>query len=202
MGSSSDLISECYGYAEKHDLRLQIHTAETEDVVERSMTEYGLPNVKFLDKIGALGKRTQLAHVVYVDEEEIELIKKRKSMIVHNPVANMYIASGVAPVPRFLELGIPVAVATDGPGSHNNQDMIEVLKTTPCLHKIHTKNAMIMYPEDVIRMATAGGAVALGRTDIGKIEKGFKGDLLLMDWKRPLSIRLTQPLFIMLMTMM
>ena len=70
-GSSSDLISECYGYAEKNDLRLQIHTAETEDVVERSMAEYGLPNVKFLDKIGALGKRTQLAHAVYVDEEEI-----------------------------------------------------------------------------------------------------------------------------------
>ena len=105
-------------------------------------------------------------------------------MIVDNPVANMYLASGVAPVPHFLELGIPVAIATDGPDSNNNQDMVEVLKTTPCLHKIHTKNAMIMYPEDVIRMATEGGAVALGRTDIGKIAKGFKGDLLLMDWKK------------------
>ena len=58
------------------------------------MAEYGLPNVKFLDKIGALGKRTHLAHAVYVDEEEIELIKKKGAMVVHNPVANMYLASG------------------------------------------------------------------------------------------------------------
>lgn len=182
-GSSSDLISSCYEYADKKDLMMQIHTAETEDVVNRSLEEYGLRNVDFLNKIGALGKRTQLAHSVYLNEAEIQLVKDKGAMVIHNPVANMYLASGVAPVPRFLELGVPVALGTDGPGSNNNQDMLEVLKTTPCLHKIHTLKPMIMYPEDVLRMATEGGSRALGRTDLGKIKVGYKADLLMVNWK-------------------
>ncbi len=183
-GSTADLISDTYAYAEEHDLQYQIHTAETEHVVKGTLEEYGLRNVSFFKSIDAIGPRASLAHAVYVDEEEIAIIKESGAKVVHNPVANMYLASGVAPVPRFLELGITVAVATDGPGSNNSQDMIEVLKTTPCLHKVHTKNAMIMYPEDVLRMATKGGAAVLGRDDLGVIRKGYKADLILMNWKK------------------
>ncbi len=184
-GSTPELISSSYAYAEENDLMYQIHTAENERVVQDSLDAYGMRNIPFLHSIGALGKKSQLAHAVDLEEDEILLVQKTGAMIVHNPVSNMYLASGVAPVPRYRELGIPVALGTDGPGSNNNQDMIEVLKTTTLLHRIHTKDAAIISPQNIIRMATyEGGQVILNRNDVGMLKVGFKGDMLLVNWKR------------------
>jgi 5-methylthioadenosine/S-adenosylhomocysteine deaminase len=106
-------------------------------------------------------------------------------MIIHCPVANMYLASGVAPVPAFRKAGIPVALATDGPGSNNSQDMLGTLKYTALLQKVNTLNAQILYPEDVLEMATLGGAKAMGMEDIGSLKKGMKADIILVDWQKP-----------------
>jgi 5-methylthioadenosine/S-adenosylhomocysteine deaminase len=101
----------------------------------------------------------------------------------------MYLASGVARIPEMLERGITVALATDGPGSNNSQDMLEVLKTTALLHKVNTLNAMVLLPEDVLWMACRGGATAFGIPDqIGSLEKGKKADLILVDLDTPMAM--------------
>jgi 5-methylthioadenosine/S-adenosylhomocysteine deaminase len=101
----------------------------------------------------------------------------------------MYLASGVAPIPEMHKRGIKVALATDGPGSNNNQDMMEVLKTTALLHKVHNLDAMALLPEDVIWMACRGGASAFGQPDrIGSLEPGKKADFILVDLNTPLAM--------------
>jgi 5-methylthioadenosine/S-adenosylhomocysteine deaminase len=117
------------------------------------------------------------------------LVKKHNAVVVHCPVSNMYLASGVARIPEMLEKGITVALASDGPGSNNNQDMLSVLKTTALLHKVNTLNAMVLLPEDVLRMACKGGSVAFGLPDqIGSLEPGKKADLVLIDLDTPMAM--------------
>ena len=90
--------------------------------------------------------------------------------------------------------GIPVALATDGPGSNNNQDMLEVLKATCLLHKVSTLDAMILLPEDALWMACRGGAQAFGQPDlIGSLEPGKKADVVLVDLNTPLAMPVHKP---------
>ena len=102
--------------------------------------------------------------------------------ISHNPVCNMYLASGVAPVPKMMEEGITVSIGLDGAASNNSQDMIESMKTTALLHKVSTKNPKIISAEKVLEMATIEGAKALGMEDeIGSIKIGKKADLFIFN---------------------
>jgi 5-methylthioadenosine/S-adenosylhomocysteine deaminase len=106
----------------------------------------------------------------------------------------MYLASGVAQVPQMRALGIPVALATDGPGSNNSQDMLEVLKTTALLHKVSSLDAMALLPEDVLWMACRGGAAAFGQADrIGSLEVGKKADVVLVDLDTPRAMPVHRP---------
>lgn len=184
-GVSPETIVKTKEFARAKGLKYQIHTAETRDVVKTSLDNYGLRNVDFFESLGILDEDTQLAHSVWLSPLEIHTVKDRGSMVIHCPVANMYLASGVAPVPSFRQAGIPVALATDGPGSNNSQDMLGTLKYTALLHKVNTLNAQVLYPEDVLQMATLGGAKAMGRNDLGCIKRGMKGDIILVDWKKP-----------------
>jgi 5-methylthioadenosine/S-adenosylhomocysteine deaminase len=101
----------------------------------------------------------------------------------------MYLASGVARIPEMCQLGITVALGTDGPGSNNSQDMMELLKTTALLHKVNTLDAMILLPEDVLRMVCRGGSVSFGLPDqIGSLEVGKKADIVLVDLNTPFAM--------------
>ena len=99
---------------QEHGLKFQVHTAETQAVVERTVAKYGKRNVEFC-RSSILDENIQLVHSVWLDDQEIELVKEAGAMVVHCPVANMYLASGVAPVPKFISNNIPVALAADGP---------------------------------------------------------------------------------------
>lgn len=168
-------------------LKFQVHTSETKSVVERTADMYGgLRNVPFYESLDILDQNTQMVHSVWFNDEEMKLVDKYKPQIIHCPVANMYLASGVARVPEFLKMNNPVALATDGPGSNNSQDMMATLKFTACLHKIHSLNAQVLYPKDVLSMATRGGAVAMGmQNSLGQVAPGMRADLVLVEWKKP-----------------
>ena len=172
--------------ARKLGLKYQVHTSEDEDVVEKTAKMYeGMRNVELFDSLGLLDKDTQLVHSVWLNDSELETVRTRGAQVIHCPVANMYLASGVARVPEMRKMGIPVALATDGPGSNNAQDMLGTLKYTACLHKVHNLDPQILYPRDVLEMATHGGALALGMEDrLGVVEAGRKADLILVDWKK------------------
>jgi 5-methylthioadenosine/S-adenosylhomocysteine deaminase len=163
-----------------------IHVAETQTEVEINLTKRGSRHVEWLAGLGMLGPDVQLVHSVWLDDAEIEMVAQHGAVVVHCPVSNMYLASGVAPIPKMRARGIPVALATDGPGSNNSQDMLEVLKTTALLHKVSSLDAMVLLPEDVLWMACRGGAAAFGQPDlIGSLEVGKRADVVLVDLDTP-----------------
>ncbi len=161
---------------------IHVHCAETAVEVEMNLSERGTRHVTWLHSLGVLGPDTQLAHSIWLDDDELDLIAASGASVVHCPVSNMYLASGVARVPDMLRRGIPVALASDGPGSNNRQDMFEAMKLAVLLQKVHHLDPIILQPEDALRMATRFGARAAGLdASIGAIEAGRRADLVVVD---------------------
>ncbi len=176
-GCSDEAMATTTAAARRWGAGTHIHCAETAVEVDMSLEERGLRHVEWLDRLGVLGPDVQLAHGVWLDDGELDLVAERGAVVVHCPVSNMYLASGVPRILDMLARGIPVALASDGPGSNNRQDMFEVLKATVLLQKVHHLDAMALQPEDALRMACRGGAAALGRDDVGSVAVGNKADL-------------------------
>jgi 5-methylthioadenosine/S-adenosylhomocysteine deaminase len=161
---------------------MHVHCAETAVEVEMNLGERGNRHAQWLQSLGVLGPDTQLAHAVWLDDAELDLIAASGASVVHCPTSNMYLASGVARVPEMLRRGITVALASDGPGSNNRQDMFEAMKLSVLLQKVHHLDAMILQPEDALRMATRGGARAAGMPDdLGVLAPGRLADLVVVD---------------------
>jgi 5-methylthioadenosine/S-adenosylhomocysteine deaminase len=161
---------------------MHVHCAETAIEVEMNLGERGNRHVEWLHSLGVLGPDTQLAHSIWLDDHELDLLATAGSTVVHCPTSNMYLASGVARVPEMLGRGIHVALASDGPGSNNRQDMFEAMKLSVLLQKVHHLDAMILQPEDALRMATRGGAHAAGLPgDLGVVAEGRLADLVVVD---------------------
>jgi 5-methylthioadenosine/S-adenosylhomocysteine deaminase len=166
-----------------------IHVAEAQDEIRINLEKRGNRHIEWLADLGILGPDIQLVHSVWLEDNEIDLIAEKGGVVVHCPISNMYLASGVARIPEMHRRGIPIALATDGPGSNNNQDMLEVLKTTALLHKVHSLDAMALLPEDVLWMACRGGAAAFGQSEtLGSLEPGKKADIILVDLNTPLAM--------------
>lgn len=161
---------------------LHTHCAETREELTLSIDERGVRHVPWLASVGALGPSTQLAHAVWLDDDELQMIAASGASVAHCPVSNMYLASGVARIPEMLAMGIPVGLASDGPGSNNRQDLFEAMKVSVLLQKVHALDPMILQPEQALWMACRGGAHAFGQADsIGMLEPGRKADLIVVD---------------------
>lgn len=181
-GCSDETMQRTYALAKAWGIGTHIHVAETKEEVDINLAKRGNRHIEWLASLEALDPSVQLVHSVWVEDNEIDLIAQSGAVVVHCPVSNMYLASGVAPIPAMRTQDIPVALATDGPGSNNNQDMLEVLKTTALLHKVANLDAMALLPEDVLWMACRGGAAAFGQpTLIGSLEVGKKADIVVVD---------------------
>jgi len=181
-GCSNETMQRTYALAKAWGIGTHIHVAETKDEVDTNLAKRGNRHIEWLADLEALDPSVQLVHSVWVDDDEIDIIARSGAAVVHCPVSNMYLASGVAPIPKMRKQGVPVALATDGHGSNNNQDMLEVLKTTALLHKVANLDAMALLPEDVLWMACRGGAAAFGQLAlIGSLEVGKKADVVVVD---------------------
>ncbi len=181
-GCSDEAMRATIQQAREWGVGTHIHCAETAVEVEMNLEERGTRHVEWLEQLGALGPDLQLAHSVWLDDNELDLIAERGAVVVHCPVSNMYLASGIPRVVDMLDRGIDVALASDGPGSNNRQDMFEVLKATVLLQKIGRLDAMALQPEDAIRMACRGGAVAAGLGEsTGVLSAGAKADVIVVD---------------------
>jgi 5-methylthioadenosine/S-adenosylhomocysteine deaminase len=181
-GCSDETMQRTYALAQEWGVGTHIHTAESKPEVDMLIEQRGLRHVEWLEAIGCLGPDTQLVHSVWLSEREIDLVVQRNATIVHCPISNMYLASGIAPITELWRKGIDVALATDGPGSNNSQDNLQVLKFTACLQKVGTLNAMSLMPDDVLQMATRSGARVMGQQhEIGSLEVGKKADITVVD---------------------
>lgn len=194
-GCSDDMMVRTYDLARQWGVGTHIHVAETREEVNMNLESRGKRHVEWLGDLGVLGPDVQLVHSVWLDDAELDLIAKNGAVVVHCPVSNMYLASGAARVNEMVKRGIQVALASDGPGSNNNQDMMEVLKTTALLAKVSTLDAMALYPETVLRMACRGGACAFGQPEsVGSLEIGKKADVVLIDLDSPFAMPVHNPL--------
>lgn len=188
-GCSDQTMQTTYQLAQEWKIGTHLHVAETQAEIDMMLQSHNLRHVEWLDSLGALGPTTHLVHSVWLSEREIDLIAQKKAIVVHCPVSNMYLASGIAPIVKLKQKGVTIALASDGPGSNNSQNMLETLKMTACLQKVGNLDAMALYPEDVLVMACRGGAATFGQPDlIGSLEVGKKADIVLVDLDSPFSM--------------
>ena len=184
-GCSASTLQAIDRMARDLDVGVHIHLGETKAEVQMTLDETGVPPAVWLDQLGILNDRWQLVHCVWLEDREMDLIAERGSTIVHCPVSNMYLASGVPKVLEWRRRGIPTALATDGPGSNNSQDMLEVLKFTACLQKVDSQDATALLPEDVMEMLYRGGARAMGLDgQIGQLKAGALADITLVNLRK------------------
>lgn len=188
-GCSDEVMRQTYRLAEEWGIGTHIHIAETQAEIEMVLKSHNLRHVEWLDYLGALGPSTHLVHSVWLSDHEIDMIAAKKAVVVHCPVSNMYLASGIAPIVKLKQKGVPIALASDGPGSNNSQNMMETLKMAACLQKVGNLDAMALCPEDVLWMACRGGAVTFAQPElIGSLEVGKKADIVLVDLDSPFSM--------------
>lgn len=181
---SPERMREISGRAREENAIIQVHLAETKREVEEVKEKYGKRPIELAMESGLLGNRTVAAHVVWPNDEEISILAKTSTLVSHNPVSNLKLASGIAPVHRLVSKGVRVSLGTDGPASNNTLDMFETLKITALLHKAVAGDPKVMPAQQVLDMATRIPGSFL-RWKIGRIEKGFRGDLTLLDTKVP-----------------
>ncbi|MEW6381762.1 MAG: amidohydrolase [bacterium] len=183
---SPELLKKCKEIAEKYDVSLIIHLAETRQEAQIIQERYGKNPVQHLAALGVLDHQLLADHCVWLEEQDIELFKERKVRVAHMPESNMKLASGIAPVPRLLEQGIIVGLGTDGCASNNNLDLFQEMDTAAKLHKVSTGDPTVMRAQAVLEMATIGGARAVGlEHEIGSLEPGKKADLIALNLNQP-----------------
>ena len=183
---SPELLMQVKDRAKKHGVGIHIHLAETKANVDEISKRYGNRPVEHLNEIGFLGPEVMAAHCVWLSEREIGMLRGTGTNVVHNPVSNMKLGSGVAPVSEMLEAAIPVALGTDGATSNNSLDMFNEMKFAALLNKSHKLDPTAVPAKSVLEMATINGAKALGLDDkIGSIEEGKQADIILVDMNKP-----------------
>jgi 5-methylthioadenosine/S-adenosylhomocysteine deaminase len=183
INTTAGLLKEIRRFADDKALGISAHVAESKSVVESVRREHGKNGVvEFLHQFGIPAKNSIFAHSVHVSNDEIRILKETGTSVSHNPVSNMMLGDGVAPVVEMLRQGINVALGTDGAASNHSQDLFDTMKAASLLQKVHHQDAGVIDPYSVLRMATLGGAKALGLDSIcGTIEVGKRADLILVD---------------------
>ena len=158
---------------------ISIHISETQAELATSRERYQKTPVQLLHDLGFLNGPTIGAHLVWPSETEIGILARRQVGAVHNPTSNMKISSGVAPITRFLDENVPLGLGTDGPASNNDLDMWEEMRLASFLQKVTTMDPEALPALSVLRMATSGGAKAIGLDqEIGSLTVGRRADVI------------------------
>jgi 5-methylthioadenosine/S-adenosylhomocysteine deaminase len=179
---SPEHLTQAIQSARQYDVPLTIHLAETQTEVQDIQQRYNATPVQHLENLDFLEPRVFAAHVVWPNKSEIALMAQRGVGVIHNPESNLKLASGFAPVPAMLRAGIKVGLGTDGAASNNDLDMWEAIRLTALIHKGTTLDPTVLPAKTVLRMATLGGAEALGLANkIGAIKEGLQADLIQVD---------------------
>jgi 5-methylthioadenosine/S-adenosylhomocysteine deaminase len=178
--------------ADKYNAPLLIHLSETKRENDDAMQTRGMTPTRLLDILGVLDGPTIAAHGIWLDDADIEILKRHGTGIAHCPSSNMKLASGVAPVVKLLSLGISVGVGTDGPaGSNNDFDLMEEMNLAADLQKVTTGDPTVLNAEQAVRMATILGARVVGlEKEIGSLESGKRADLIALRLDRPHAVPL------------
>jgi 5-methylthioadenosine/S-adenosylhomocysteine deaminase len=165
--------------------RLHFHCSETKREHEECIARHGKTPIAYLAETGILDNGGYAAHCVWCTDDDFRIMAEHDVSLVHNPTSNMKLGSGFARIVRAMELGVNVALGTDGTASNDNLDMFEEMHLASLIHKGLAQDPTVLSPWDVIEMATVNGAKALGRDDIGEIAVGKFADLCVVDLDKP-----------------
>ena len=173
-------------FARENGLNMHIHLSETRAEHENCVAKYGKTPAAILAENGVFDTRTTAAHCVWLSDADMDLLREKNVTVAHNPVSNLKLASGVAPVAKMLEKGVRVALGTDGVCSNNNHDLFEEIKLSALLQKGMTGDPRLVPAQQALYMATRAGAFAQGREkEIGQLSEGFDASLILVDYEKP-----------------
>lgn len=176
-----ELLADVARRAAGNGLGVQIHLSETRAEVANSLTAYGCSPVALAAAVGLLNQRTHVAHAVHPERGDVELLAAELVTVSHNPVSNLKLGAGIAPVPQYLRAGITLALGTDSMASNNSADLFEEIKLGALLQRGLHHDPALLSGADTLRMATAGGARAMGNGLSGRLAVGEPADLILLN---------------------
>jgi 5-methylthioadenosine/S-adenosylhomocysteine deaminase len=184
VSCTQGLLEQVARLARERRVLIHTHASENRSECETVERETGRRNVEYLDSVGISGPHVVLAHCVHLSGGELELLASSGTNVAHCPSSNMKLGSGVAPVAEMFERGVSVSLGADGAACNNRLDMFTEMRTAALLQKV-SRGAEVLPAESVLRMATVGGARALGLEDeIGTLKVGKRADVMILDLGR------------------
>ena len=182
---SGEQLQFCHQFAVEHNVKIHLHLSETKGEIDECVRQHGLTPVRYLEKLGILSEHLVLAHVVWIDDEEMDLLAKYNVSVVHNPASNLKLASGYAfKYEEMKRRGIRIGIGTDGCSSSNNLDMVVAMKLASFLGKGWRFDSTACKADDIFASATSVGADILG-IPAGRVEEGVLADVCLVDLNTP-----------------
>jgi len=188
LSASRELLDKVLEFSEERGLLIHTHAAESQEETEEVRRETGMGNIEYFHQLGLLSPKFCVAHCIWVDEREMDLLAWSGSQVLHCPTANMKLGSGMAPIAEMRDKGVSVSLGADGAACNNTLDMFQEMRLTGLIQKVRI-GAEALPARDIFAMATLGGARALGQEDkIGSIEVGKKADVVVLDLDKPHSV--------------
>lgn len=180
--NTDESLNQAALLSSKYNIPLSIHLSEMTFEMDKYRDEYGKTPIAYLANLGILNSSVLAAHCIFATAEDIKILKEHDVAVAHCIGANTKSAKGIAPIQAMLDAGIRVGLGTDGPSSGNTLDLFTQMRMLANFHKTHLKNRAAFPARKIVRLATMGGAEALGMADkIGSIEVGKKADLVLIE---------------------
>ncbi len=183
--ASRELLQGMGELVKKYKEPVSMHNSETAKEVRECVEKYGKTPTELFDSLGLLDYGGSAFHCVHLSENDMDIFVKRGIYAVTCPASNLKLASGIAPICKMLEKGIPLAIGTDGPASNNCLDMFREMFLVAALQKTLLNDAAACPAVEVLKAATVGGAHAMGLTDCDVIAEGKQADLVVIDLKQP-----------------
>jgi cytosine/adenosine deaminase-related metal-dependent hydrolase len=185
---TGELMRESADLARELGVRLHTHLAETSDEEDFCIDRFGARPVEYMESLGWAGEDVWYAHAVHVADDEVDRMAGSGTGVSHCPTSNMRLASGVAPVSRYIDAGVPVGLGVDGSASNDSSNMLAEVRHALLLNRVAVSPGIgegtMMTARQALKLATVGGAQILGRSDIGRIAPGFAADLIALDLNR------------------
>ncbi|MBP2143747.1 5-methylthioadenosine/S-adenosylhomocysteine deaminase [Methanococcus voltae] len=185
---SADLLQHAHELAKEHNIPMNIHMNETEDEIRQIKEKTGMRPFEFLNSLGVFDDiNVVAAHCVHLSDNEINILKDKNIYVSHNPLSNLKLGSGIAPIPTYLKNNINVTLGTDGCASNNNLNLFESIKACATVHKGVQQDSTVVKVSEVLNMATKNASKALNYNS-GEIKEGMWADLVILDLKNPTLI--------------
>ena len=181
-----DYVQHIVEAAKSCNAGIHVHLAETLDEQRQIQEGYGKTPTEYLNDLGVFELPTLAAHSVYLNDTDIAILKEHNVGIAHNPTSNLKLASGIANIPKYLQAGLTVGLGTDGCSSNNTLNMFKEMAICSFVQKVNAMDPTVLPAEEILKLATVGGAKALRwDNEIGTLEVGKKADLILVDIDKP-----------------